>query len=109
QNLTTPIQGGRAKRGIAESYLAQVKLVLDGSMRFASKYDLAMHRAVGNLQDAQQEMKAAIVPHTPPAKGSLQAWDPDELTPVNKRPVVVDTQERDEWADNLMAELAAVE
>lgn len=87
QNLAAPPQGGRRKRGIHERHMAEVKLALHDDAKFFTRYDMTLYRASGMLEEARREVKAAIVPHTPPAPNGLQAWDPYELAPVTKTPV----------------------
>ena len=85
RNLAPPKHGGRPKRGIPEKFLAQVKLAISDDAEFRDKYSRLMYKESGELQAARDQMKAAIVPHTPPH--GLQAWDPQHLTPVTKVPV----------------------
>ena len=107
QNLQSPPQGGRPKRGIHERHMAEVKMAIHDNVQFFTKYDTAIYRASGLLQQARDEMRAAVVPHTPPAPGSLQAWDPFELAPATKAPVNDVYSDTPEIQD-LMAEIDAI-
>lgn len=106
QNLSSPAQGGRPKRGIPQRYLAQVKLILDGTARYVTAYDMALMKATGQYQQAKEDVQNMIIPHTPPVKGSMQAWDSYELAPVHKKPVnTVNPGAVDPSIVDLMAEI----
>ena len=106
ENLGSPPQGGRPKRGIHERHMPEVKLALHDGAKFFTKYDTAMYRAVGAIGQAREEVSRAVVPHTPPAPGSTQAWDSYELAPVHKKPVnTVNPGAVDPSVADLMAEI----
>lgn len=91
-NLGSSLHGGRPRRAMPASVMGDVKMAIVDGARFATELDRILANTGREREVAKAEMRAAVIPHTPPPRGSLRAWDQDTLAPVvPTRPAMAST------------------
>lgn len=115
-------QGGRPRRGMPESAMGDVSLALDQGVQFKTELDRIMASAVHGRPKGADYAAQHMPPHTPPVRGSMQAYDNEKLAPVvpisqprlnavNTRPtprITTGGFDSKAMADELMAELSTL-